>query len=192
MIFVSVMMQAQDIIIHVPVSQPRLLEVDAGQDKPTDDPGTILLGEDMLVAGGTPEYAYNWTDPDKQEHEGGTITGTSYGTYYLVVSDLQHCTAVDSVSILAGTDIPSYKESRPVIFYPNPSSGRIHVDITPLAGNIRIDLIDMSGKTIHQQQILRSEGSGIRTIQLGPLPEGTYLIRFSDNNGVSIGHIHIN
>jgi hypothetical protein len=186
------MMQAQDIVIHVPVSQPRMLEVDAGLDKSTDNPGTILLGEDISVAGGTPEYSYRWTDPDQQELDGETVTGTSFGKYYLMVSDQQNCTAVDSVSILNGTFIPARNQSGPVIFYPNPSSGTIHVDISSFTGTIRVELIDVTGKIIRQQRILKSGSKEILTLQLGLLPEGTYLIRLSDKQRAIIGPIHIN
>jgi hypothetical protein len=192
MVWISFMMQAQDIVIHVPVSQSRMLEVDAGQDRITDDPGTILLGEDMSVTGGTADYTYSWTDPGQVIHEGEKIAGTSFGTYFLLVSDQQHCTAADSVQIFNSTGLETYDQAAPVIFYPNPSEGTIQVDVNRYTGTIQVDLLDMTGKTIYQKQIVKPGSSGIETLHLGTLPEGGYLIRVSGDNVVHTGQILIN
>ncbi len=192
MIMGSVMMQAQDILIHVPVSQPRMMEVDAGRDRITDDPGTILLGEDMSVEGGTEAYNYRWTNPDQVEHEGETLTGSSFGTYYLLVTDQQHCTAVDSVHIFNSTGLYTYGQANSVIFYPNPSEGTIRIDVSRYSGSILVELIDMTGRTSYQKQIVIHGSSGTETFHLGALPEGTYLIRVSDDNVAHTGQILIN
>jgi hypothetical protein len=192
LIWLSVMMQAQDIVIHVPVSQPRMLEVDAGRDRITDDPGTILLGEDMVVAGGTAEYTYSWTDPGQVDHEGETLAGSSFGTYHLQVSDLKHCTAADSVQIFNSTGLDARDRAAGVLFFPNPSEGTIRVDLTGYSGTIHVDLLDMTGKKIYQKQIVKPGSSGIETLHLGTLPEGTYLIRVYDDHVVHTGQILIN
>jgi hypothetical protein len=188
----SALLQAQDVVIHVPFTQPRLLEVDAGQDRRAEDPGGIMLGEDMEVKGGTPEYSYTWTDPVNQVHHAETLSATSFGRYFLTVTDQRQCTATDSVSIFNATAVDEDRTAGTIAFYPNPTRGAVHFDGSGLGGIIRAEVIDNSGKTVLQELIQNHGGSGTLTLHLGSLPKGIYLIRLSGSSAGRIGHIQVN
>jgi hypothetical protein len=182
---------SQDIIIHVPVSQPKLMEVDAGEDIAADDPEIVMLGQDITVVGGTPEYMYRWTDPDNNVYEGQTIQGQTFGTYHLEVSDEKHCTALDSVELTSSTFILSHEEQDPIEFFPNPASGIIYFDGTVFGRTIAVNLVNTNGKIFFRKQILNSGDYVKLVIPPDLLGEGTYFILLSDGQTSRAGQIII-
>jgi hypothetical protein len=181
----------QDIIIHVPVEQPRLMEVDAGEDITANDPGTVILGQDMTVVGGTPEYMYKWTDPEHSVHEDRTIQGQTFGTYHLEVSDEKHCTASDSVELINGTFILPREETASIAFSPNPSSGTINFDGSGFGGIITVEWINTTGETLFRKQILNSGDHTELAIPTGLLRERICLVRLSDGHTSRTGQVII-
>lgn len=182
---------SQDIIINVPVSQSRLMEVDAGEDITADDPGTVILGQDITLVGGTPEYMYRWTDPENHVYEGRTIQGQTFGTYRLEVSDENHCTAFDSVELTNGTFILSREEKDPIEFFPNPASGIIYFDGTDFGRIIAVELVTTSGKILFREQVINSGNHGKLVIPPDLLGEGTYFLHLSDGQISRTGQIII-
>lgn len=67
-----------------------------------------------------------------------------------------------------------------IVFYPNPSSTTITVDIgNNDLTNSSIEIINLLGKTIFEQQV----ESNITVVDLQKLPQGVYLLKFSNSNG---------
>jgi hypothetical protein len=181
----------QDIIIHVPVEQPRLMEVDAGEDITANDPGTVILGQDMTVVGGTPEYMYKWTDPEHSVHEGRTLQGQTFGTYHLEVSDEKHCTAFDSVKVINGTFILPRKETAFIAFFPNPSSGTIYFDGSGFGETITVEWINNTGETLFRKQILNSGDHTELAVPMDMLWKGAFMLRLSDSHTSRAGLVII-
>lgn len=188
----SVKLQSQDVVIHVPVSQSGLLEVDAGGDVVTESPDQILLGEALEVKGGTPAYTYRWTDPDLQDHEGMKLQGNSFGKYILEVTDQRHCTALDSVTIFNALSVDPDQALIHTLFFPNPSSGIIYFDTSIFGKEIQVEIMDVSGRKIFQHQFQHSWDKTMQPLNLDELPGGTYLLRLSDGKISRTGHIQIN
>jgi len=71
----------------------------------------------VLVQGGTPQYTYQWNDP--QQQTGASATGLCAGTYTVVVTDANGC--IDSVSVTI-TEPPVLVATVSVV---NPSCGGV-------------------------------------------------------------------
>ncbi|MBC8485106.1 MAG: T9SS type A sorting domain-containing protein [Bacteroidetes bacterium] len=172
----------QDIIINVPVSQPRLLELDAGENSLVEDPGTIILGQDITVIGGAPEYTYSWTDPDKNVFEGQSISGTTFGKYFLVVTDVNNCTSLDSVYIYNSTSVLSQIVDNPLVVFPNPATGTLRFSTQSFSSPVKVDIFSIEGKKVLSKEILNAAESDFHYMNLGELEQGVYIIKLDDGH----------
>ena len=58
---------------------------------------------DMSVAGGNPDYTYQWSNGDTLQD----VTDLAAGTYTVLITDANGCTAQDTAEVLGDTNIPS-------------------------------------------------------------------------------------
>ncbi|MCK4824665.1 hypothetical protein KA005_53430, partial [bacterium] len=90
----------QEVTINVPLSQARLLEVDAGSDIPLAGQDSVLLGEGTSVVGGTPDFTYQWKDQSGNSTDGQFVFMSSPGVYFIAITDTRNCTALDSLEVI--------------------------------------------------------------------------------------------
>ena len=71
---------SQETIINLSFSQPRELVINAGQD--VDMKGdSAILGNELVIKGGTPEYTYRWISDENLEFHTQVITIHVAGQY---------------------------------------------------------------------------------------------------------------
>ncbi|MGB9748117.1 MAG: hypothetical protein ACPLXM_14420, partial [Bacteroidales bacterium] len=58
-LFPFLSLAGQETVINLTISQPRELKVNAGADIITGS-GTVSLGNNLQVSGGTPDFSYLW------------------------------------------------------------------------------------------------------------------------------------
>ncbi|MCB0705903.1 MAG: T9SS type A sorting domain-containing protein [Saprospiraceae bacterium] len=140
------------------------------------DPPTLVLETEVLVqpcegfpggeaivsvSGGTPDYSYLWSTGDNMPQ----ISDLEAGVYYVTVTDVNGCTAIDSVEIIAlpgltldlTADVPTCLGG---------STGQATVTATGGSGNL--SYLWSSGET---------------TATAVTLPAGTATVTVSDTNG---------
>ncbi|NJK85512.1 MAG: hypothetical protein HC906_05660, partial [Bacteroidales bacterium] len=92
--------------ITVNISQASLLRVNAGGNVQIIDNEYITLGGDALVTGGTPSYLYLWKNELGEELSSEKITAVNTpGKYILMVTDIKHCTATDTLLVSTFTSL---------------------------------------------------------------------------------------
>ncbi|MEM7656152.1 MAG: Ig-like domain-containing protein, partial [Bacteroidota bacterium] len=82
------------------------------------------------------------------------------------------------VSIFPATAIES-PTAWDVSFYPNPSEGKVEVELTGIAGEVKLRLWDVQGKLIQVEALNASKTS----LQLQHLPKGMYLVQLIGEQG---------
>ena len=80
---------------------------------------------------------------------------------------------------MVGVNEPGQSTSEDLKVYPNPSSGRLNVEIeVEEASLFRMDTYNILGTPVHQgQEVYLSPGSAMLRADLTSLPKGTYVIR---------------
>ncbi len=130
-----------------------------------------------LVQGGLPPYSYLWSTGAT----GATIGGLGTGSYSVLVTDRNGCSAETTFDIFT-TSTTQPLELAEWSLAPNPSSGRFQLHVV-LSEAERMDLTvyDLLGRVVwaetHQGQQLD------RTIDLFGRPAGTYYLRLSTERG---------
>ena len=99
----------------------------------------------------------------------GNGTNTSTNKMGLVLLSLNHDGPV-------GINESSI-EVRPYAFYPNPVKEQLHMQFSPDVRPAQVELYDLQGR------LLRTQGNNFESIDLSLLPDGTYMMRVTLENG---------
>ncbi len=168
-------------IVQFPVSQPDLLEANAGGSAAVLA-GTILtLGGQPAAIGGTPPYSYSWTpthglnDPTLPNP---VLTADSAVTYNLKVTDAQSCTANSTihVSIVIGLDDEA-REDEVFSIFPNPVDGNVFFvkyETSAWGEDYTLIIRTLTGQVVFTAT-LSGELSALSRADVG-IQRGTYLV----------------
>jgi hypothetical protein len=101
------------------------------------------------------------------------------------VNDAKDCGPVSSGDIYIGNvAIGELEERVMATIYPNPTQGSIRVVLEGGTGELlHLEIINMSGKIIHQEDVQTSFNSRvIRELDISDQPKGIYLMRIAGEN----------
>lgn len=126
-LFPFLFLEGQETIINLSISQPRELKVNAGADIITES-GTVSLGNNLQVSGGTPNFSYLWLLNDNTISS-DIITEVSHsGKYVIKVIDSRNCSATDTVSVVF-TLVQEIGSKLPCRVYPVPVHKTLTVEV---------------------------------------------------------------
>lgn len=101
------------------------------------------------------------------------------GTYGLTATDANGC-VVTTTFVLNTVGIEEQSSFFPLALYPNPNDGRFTVVAEGLdAGAVSLEVLDLSGRIVHQQRINTAQGRVNEPLALDMAP-GTYVVRLFD------------
>ena len=157
----------------------------------TPDNGTGN-GTATATVTGTGTIMYAWTDS-----AGGsvgateTVTGLTTGQYFVMVTDENGCSAVDSIQVGSNVGIEDLLEAE-INAYPNPSSGMVTINIQfENIEQLQVSLTDMRGKTVWRDAEQTTSFYN-QTADFSDLPSGVYLIQIQTEKGYAIKRLTIN
>ena len=87
---------------------------------------------------------------------------------------------------------PEHTTAGQLVFYPNPSSGAVNVKYTtPSAGPVSLDILDVTGRTVHRLHFTQGPGEHLLNVPLdqAAIPNGTYLLKLQTSAGRSSGRL---
>ena len=130
-----------------------------------------------VAAGGTFPYQYSLNGGAFQNS--GTFNNLVPGTYTIVSTDAQGCTAtVTNLLITSGTIEPT--ETWGLEVSPNPSTGLFVLKLQNAPDALRAEVFDAVGRLLQTLDLQPVGGQLTTTIDLQDLPQGTYFLRLSD------------
>ncbi|MBK8721884.1 MAG: T9SS type A sorting domain-containing protein [Saprospiraceae bacterium] len=130
----------------------------------------------LAASGGKSPYTFKWQNGSTSSE----IGNLSAGTYCCTVTDNNGCTRVfcNEVKVKVGNIDISNETLRA---YPNPTSGSITIElIGQSSAEVRIEIMDMTGKLIHRE--IATTVSGKHLLNIDNQPSGTYWMTISTGN----------
>jgi len=143
-------------------------------------PGSCDGGVALSISGGNPLYITTWDDG----YTGSCRTDLCPGTYRVCVTDSNGCTVNTKITLKApsnvigaATDLSSLMlgETRSAVASPNPARGAVQLSMSAKTnGTAVINIYDMGGKRLSTEKSGVTQGTNIKSIDLGKYAKGIY------------------
>ena len=167
-------------VVEVQITEPSEIIVSYSSILPT--PVTGSNGSlSLTVSGGTPGYAYLWSNG----MNAAQISGLDTGVYSVIVTDVKGCSVEEEV-LLGFPAGYRYASSETINVYPNPTNDYINIS-APQASEAFLSLIDVLGRTVHQETMTGKQLS----VDVRSLNHGVYFVRLEMPEQVFIAPIQI-
>ena len=163
------------------------LTANAGNDFILTAGNSVALGANPSATNGYGSYIYLWEpsvgldDPSKANPVASPAVTT---TYLLTVTDLQNCSVQDEVIVTVKTSgIDLSADLIDFNVYPNPTDGKLILDIKGFSGSLILKVINSTGMVVHQ---LNEEVGPIFREELDTrlIPKGNYFVMLISNGKV--------
>jgi len=141
---------------------------------------TVTVTNNTLSATAT-GVTYVWVDcnnnftpiPNQTQQ---SFTPTTNGAYAVIVTS-GNCSATSACFVITTVGINDKFENESVRIYPNPSNGKINIEMDKEYKLMTVEIVSASGQIVHQKDY-----SDVQTINLNlDLPKGIYFIRMSND-----------
>lgn len=146
-------------------------------------PSIPVISQNLSVLTSTPAATYQWyynSNPiagaTNQSH-----TATQNGTYYVVITDTNGCSAFSATFTINDVGISEINSANGLALYPNPNNGTFFI-ATDLDGqSASLEIVTIAGQVVYSEQL---KADGFIRKELNPeLADGTYLVRISLTDG---------
>lgn len=114
-----------------------------------------------------------------------SIMGLPVGSYTVTVTDNRGCPKTVTATVGDGTTGIGTPKSNTMVLtvYPNPASNELYYDLSFAAqGHYSMDLFDMAGNRVYQQDINITGNGNYGTIDLSQLSTGIYCLKLTGAN----------
>lgn len=140
-------------------------------------PGNSDGEVEASATGGTPGYAFVWSDNSGVISTNPTLNNIPAGTYTVTVTDVNGCSTSETLN-LTTNGINDAEVNASLLVYPNPSNGVVHVSNTTTIE--RITVFDITGSTVVDLNIHQK-----KTVLDLDVEHGIYLMRIQTPEGIS-------
>lgn len=133
----------------------------------------------LTFTGGTPPYNVTW-QPVIGSITNDTITGLPAGTYTIIISDNNNCSASKTLIVLDDPlNTPSIKALSSADIFPNPAHFVLNIILNERA---EIILIDMCGRKLFSKELVRGES----ILDVSSFNQGVYFVKVRGVNKVEM------
>ncbi len=132
----------------------------------------------IIAEGGTPPYNYNWTADNGFSSTDEDISALSTGTYECLITDANGCVFTAGpfeVESITGTNDPAW--ARLITLYPNPSNGRVVVQLPEIWEEAQMTVYNATGQLLKPSLVIQTTTPGQYRLDLNGHPNGVYLLK---------------
>ena len=144
---------------------------------PTTTVPTLTTGHDTLYSTAAVSYQWYFNNAIINGATSNYYRYTQIGSYKVIVTDANGCTAVSSPFIWTSANEMQAAADKFNV-YPNPAKDELNI-VSGFNGSTYIDIVDLYGRVVISQYLLVNDNTN--TISLKSLNAGMYLIRISNN-----------
>lgn len=165
-------------IVEINVDQNPVFEVSTNVVNATfpEDGGTMTLGADLVITGGSGNYAYRWYTPEGVElGNESTISVENEGAYKLDVTD--ECDCLQTVEFNVST--ASVNDIRANVFHITPNPAESIVEF----GGIQAEQMALTSMNGQLAAVISASGATFDKADVSFLAPGTYIVTLTDALG---------
>jgi hypothetical protein len=175
---------SQETVINLSFSQPRELAVNAGQD--VDLKGdSAILGNDLVIKGGTPGYTYWWISDRNLEFHTQVITIHAAGQYILTVTDAGNCSDSDTVNVIP-TLLNDPAIEAACLVYPNPAGDFVQIQVPDNERILMVEGFSVNGEKLFSIRPAESALQNSMKIRIANLAPGVIHLRIRTTGSEAI------
>lgn len=141
----------------------------------------VCLDDNDVMITGSP-VGGTWSGPGVTGNLFDPSTGS--GIYVLIYSysDTHGCSSADSVTITVDvcTSVGASKTNAGFRTFPNPTTGNVAVNLTGYAGNVSIDVTDITGRIVYSNVLENVAGNTSHQVDLSFEAQGIFIVHVSD------------
>lgn len=155
-------------------------------------PSVPVISQNVQVLTSTSAATYQWYF-NSNPIPGATsqsYTPTANGTYYVIITDTNGCSAFSSTYSMADVGMNEIVLDGGLSMYPNPNSGTFYIvtDLNDQAASL--EMISITGQVVYNEQ-LEADGFIRKEMNAG-VEDGSYIVRITLNDGtVKLGRVVI-
>jgi plastocyanin len=116
---------------------------------------------------------------------GGTVIFNTAGIFYYVCQPHASLGMRGEIIVNSSTSINIDNKPFTPNIYPNPASDVINADLKNFNGDVRINIYDITGKLVLNNELKVSDQISLQQIDISKLNAGKYLIQFISNQRTS-------
>lgn len=139
---------------------------------------TICQSQAPVTLNAGSHTSYNWSTGLMTQ----AISVSSTGTYSVTVTNAQGCTGTDAIQVTVEPCLGVDELALNVNIFPNPTQGTVQVTFGTALSNAHIQLADLQGKIVFQQE---SFSGNQLTLDLSHNAPGIYLVNIQQNDRIS-------
>ncbi|MCC6601416.1 MAG: T9SS type A sorting domain-containing protein, partial [Crocinitomicaceae bacterium] len=159
--------------VETSIAEPAPLMVTLDDFGPDTGNGGFI---NITPLGGTPAYTYEWTGSGGFASQAQDLAGLDAGTYNIVVTDANGCTATLSNNINI-TGVAEMNSSFTITATPNPTLGQFILRFNGLNGErVSYNITDTQGRVVLNKNQAISTGSRSETIDITGIAAGVYYV----------------
>jgi hypothetical protein len=144
----------------------------------------VCVYDTITLDAGNPGSEYLWSNGsiDRTVRVGTTGIGYDVKTYSVLVISPSGCQAADEKTVIfdftACNGVEDLSEENPVVLYPNPGHGLVHLGVGVPFKTANVQVTDIAGRPLIKRQV-SSTGKALNEymLDLQGYPEGIYFIR---------------
>lgn len=166
-------------LVEIPIKQNPPFEVSTNHVSVGLDanPGTLTIGGDIVVTGGSGSYSYHWYTPAGTElGTDRSLTVSSLGTYLLDIKDTCDCIQTVNFQVMDGAGVRGV-EVENLIVSPNPTDGYIGFNGVEI---VQLTAVNMGGQL---SALIDGDGTAFTSADLSQLPSGNYVLLLTGADG---------
>jgi len=173
-LFPFLSLAGQETVINLTISQPRELKVNAGADIITGS-GTVSLGNNLQVSGGTPDFSYLWLLNDNTIASDKITEVTHSGKYIIKVIDSRNCSASDTVTVVF-TSVREITSKLPCRVFPVPAHNTLFLEVPENELIQSLSILSIDGKKL--VSLVPPQTGCLKTFEtdISFLPKGFYFL----------------
>ena len=147
---------------------------------------TIYSSDTLILNAGNGFETYEWSNSETtQKIVVDSLVGIGVHTFSVIVSDSNNCFGSDTIiiTIEQTTGIISFSETLGVIkLYPNPTNGKINIEIENIQDITNILIYSETGQIIFSKHFESISNSVTEQLDLSNYSSGTYIIKVINND----------
>jgi len=151
---------------------------------------TAKLGWNLTLDAGTGYATYLWSNGWTNQtvlFGANMLTAGADTSFSVIVTNTNGCYGYDTISLYVKDDVGFGDNNLDMNLgiYPNPTKGKFTMEISGFTGELAMNIVDLSGKTVFTQQLNVTAGF-IRKFDVSTLAKGVYYIKLISEDGVKV------